>query len=301
MSTSTVTTTDGKIPAGFVTPGKGAGLLDVWRRRQLLRLLVKKEISVRYRNSVLGLLWSYFKPMVIFVVQYIALGVILDRGGAVQNYALYMFCGNAIITYFSEAFGNAARSIVGNADLVKKIYLPRELFPIACTWVSAVHFLPALVVLLVGAVYSGWKPSFQALYASVFAFIIVTIFAIGLGLIAACLNVFFRDVENFVDLLLSILMWLSPVIYTWDLVAKQMPNWAFQIYMSNPITAAIELFHWAFWYPTIDHNPSNPALAHTLAPHLIHHGIVAFIISCATLAVGAFMFRRLEGKFAQEL
>ncbi|MFT4246163.1 MAG: ABC transporter permease [Micrococcaceae bacterium] len=300
MSTKTVAKKP-TIPEGFSIPGRGKGLKDVWRRRELLRLLVKKEISVRYRNSVLGLLWSYFKPMVIFVVQYIALGIIMNRGGAVQNFALYMFCGTALITYFSEAFGNAARSVVGNGALVNKIYLPRELFPIASTWVSGIHFIPALVVLLAGSLYSGWRPSVKGLLVAILAFIIVTILAVGLGLIAAALNVFYRDVENFVDLLLSILMWLSPVVYTWDLVQEHLSNFWFQIYMSNPITTAVELFHWAFWFPTIDQNPNDPALAHALAPHLLHDAGVALLISLAFLALGAFMFRKLEGKFAQEL
>ena len=113
----------------YAVPGVGAGLLDVYRRRYLLKLIVRKELRVRYRGSVLGLAWSYVKPLVQYVVLFFALGIVLRVGDQIPNYALYMFSGVIVINFFSEAFSNATRSIVSNAALVKKIYLPRELFP----------------------------------------------------------------------------------------------------------------------------------------------------------------------------
>ena len=110
----------------YAVPGVGAGLLDVYRRRYLLKLIVRKELRVRYRGSVLGLAWSYVKPLVQYVVLFFALGIVLRVGDQIPNYALYMFSGVIVINFFSEAFSNATRSIVSNAALVKKIEAKRQ-------------------------------------------------------------------------------------------------------------------------------------------------------------------------------
>lgn len=118
---------------------------------------------------------------------FFALGIVLRVGGdQIPNYALYMFSGVIVINFFSEAFSNATRSIVSNAALVKKIYLPRELFPpVASVWVAAVHFLPQLVVLLAAALLNGWKPDIMQLIGAALGFVIVAITATGLGLLLA--------------------------------------------------------------------------------------------------------------------
>ena len=149
----------------LVRPGVGGGLADVFRQRFLLKLLVRKELQIRYRGSVLGLLWSYVKPGVQFVVFYIALGVFLGLQNSpgnpdgLENYAIYLFSGIVLINFFTEALSNASRSIVGNGGLIKKIYLPRELFPVASVWVSGVHFVPQLAVLLVACFVEARDPA----------------------------------------------------------------------------------------------------------------------------------------------
>ena len=131
------------ISGELTRPGLGGGFRDLRQSSFLLKLLVRKELKVRYRGSVLGILWSYVKPGVQFLVFYVALGVFLglERSArnpdGLANYAVYLFSGIVLINFFSEALGNAARSIVNNGNLIKKIYLPRELFPVASVWVSA--------------------------------------------------------------------------------------------------------------------------------------------------------------------
>lgn len=290
--------TKDNIAINVIMADKSTGFVELWNRKELLSLLVKKEINVRYRNSFLGLLWSYFKPMLIFIVQYFIIGIILNRSGVIENYALYMFSGNILITYFSESFSNATRSIIWNADLIKKIYLPREFFPIACICVSAIHFIPALFILTIAAIYKGWLPSLYIAAGLFISLLIVTLFSVGLGLITSALNVFYRDVENIVDLFGSIVMWMSPVIYTWDLIANRLTNFGLFIYMSNPLTTTVEIFHYIFWYPTIN-NAST--FMYTLPPHFLQNIIVAFFLSCITLCLGSYIFKKLEGQFAQEL
>ena len=137
-------------------PGKGKGLLEVFKRVYLLRLLVHKELRARYRGSFLGMLWSYVKPAIQFIVFYFALGVFLQMNRAIENYSIYLFSGIILMNYFTEVFANCTRSVIVNAPLVKKIYLPRELFPVSSVIVGIVHFLPQLLVLVLGALLYGW-------------------------------------------------------------------------------------------------------------------------------------------------
>ncbi|WP_018134210.1 ABC transporter permease [Acaricomes phytoseiuli] len=288
-------------------PGIGRGLRDVLRSRFLLKLLVRKELKVRYRGSVLGLVWSYIKPGVQFLVFYIALGVFLGlersprNPEGLHNYAIYLFSGIILVNFFTEALGNAARSIVGNGGLIKKIYLPRELFPVASVWVSAVHFLPQLVILLGACLIVGWPPTAIQLLAAVMGFLIVAILATGLGLLFGAANVYFRDSENFVDMLLMVATWISPVLYPIQTVftraqeAGVIGQVLFTIYQANPMTVAVEVFHVAFWSATSGaENIAMPNLFSFWVP-------VGLVISLAVLFLGQLTFRRLEGRFAQEL
>lgn len=281
--------------AEFVEPGRGAGLLDVLHRRYLLRLLVHKELRVRYHGSALGMIWSYVKPAVQFLVFYFAVGVFLQLNRSIENYAVYLFSGIVAVNFFSEAFGNATRAIVGNNALVKKIYLPRELFSVASLWVAAVHFFPQLLVLMLGAMLVGWRPSWTGLAAFSLGFAVLTIFSLGLGLLFGAVNVVFRDAENVVDLILMVAPWASPVLYQWTNVTAAIgTGWAWTLYQSNPLTAAVNLFHAAFWHPTTGGTAPMP-------PNLAMQGVLALMLSAAILAAGELVFRRLDGRFAQEL
>ena len=289
------------ISGELTRPGLGGGFRDLRQSSFLLKLLVRKELKVRYRGSVLGLLWSYVKPAVQFLVFYVALGVFLglERSArnpdGLSNYAVYLFSGIVLINFFSEALGNSARSIVNNGNLIKKIYLPRELFPVASVWVSAVHFFPQLVVLVIGCVVAGWHPDAFQLLAAVGGFAIVGFLATGLGLLFGAANVYFRDSENLVDMLLMVATWASPVMYSWTMVESKLGPGFFALYQANPITVGVELFHYAFWYPTTDGSAAMP-------PNLFSLWLpVGMITSLVVLALGQLTFRRLEGRFAQEL
>ena len=288
--------------APLVAPGHGRGLLDVVRDRYLLKLLVRKEMRVRYRGSVMGLLWSYVKPGVQFAVFYFAMGEFLKLNESVPNFAVYLFSGIVVINFYTEAFGNATRSVVGNAPLIKKIFLPRELFTVSSAWVASIHFLPQLVVLLVACLVTGWRPLPQQLAGALLGFAIVAVLAVGLGLLFGAINVLYRDFENIVDLLLMIVTWTSPVLYDWRKVADAVggpDSWFMTLYQLNPVTAAVELFHWAFWYPTGDVRTAEVPVV--LPPHLLWSGLWGLLIALVLLALGQLVFRRIEGRFAQEL
>ncbi|MEZ0165638.1 ABC transporter permease [Kineococcus sp. LSe6-4] len=288
--------------APLVAPGHGSGLLDVVRYRYLLKLLVRKEMRVRYRGSVMGLLWSYVKPGVQFAVFYFAMGEFLRLNESVPNFAVYLFSGIVVINFYTEAFGNATRSVVGNAPLIKKIFLPRELFSVSSAWVASIHFLPQLVVLLIACVVTGWRPGPGQLLGGLLGFVIVAVLAVGLGLLFGAVNVLYRDFENIVDLLLMVVTWTSPVLYDWQKVADAVggpDSWFMTLYQLNPVTAAVELFHWAFWYPT--GGVREAAVPPPLPPHLLWSGLWGLLIALVLLAAGQAVFRRIEGRFAQEL
>lgn len=282
-------------------PGRGRGILDAMKNRYLLRLLVDKEIQVRYRGSVLGILWSYIKPGVQFLVFYIAMGLFLGLERGMHNYAVYLFSGMIAINFFSEGFGNGARAMVVNSALIRKIYLPRELFSLSTVWVALVHFVPQIVVMLLACFAVGWHPSLLAFESILAGMLIVMLLSYGLGLIFGVANVFFRDSENIVDMLLMVATWFSPVLYSWTMVRDTLYPWVFNVFMINPLTVAVELFHYGFWHPTL--RPEDLALpASQVVPHLFSFWTpIAICISLLTVLIGDLLFRKFEGNFAQEL
>lgn len=279
-------------------PGRSHGLFGVWRHRYLLRLLVKKETGLRYRGSLLGWAWSYVKPLAQFAVLYLAMGEFLGLNKSMPAFPVYLFSGLVLTNFFSEALNNATTSIVANAPLIKKIYLPRELFPLASVLVSFVNFFPQLIILLGACMFLGWHPSIVQLLAIPLAILSVAIFATGLGLAFSAINVAFRDAQNVVEVFLMFTMWLSPVFYHMDAVQNALPGWAFTIYQLNPITGALGAFHLATWFPTTSMGAQELTV---LGPGALTFGVISLVVSTAFLLVGQFIFRKLEGNFAQDL
>lgn len=284
------------VPAPLLEQGRGGGLREVAGRRFLLGLLVRKELRVRYRASVLGLGWSYVKPAVQFAVYFVGMGLLL-RQNVIGDFAVYLFGGLVVMTAFGEAVGNATRSVVANADLVRKIYLPRELFPVASLCVAGVHLGPQLLVLVAGALVAGWSPDLVGVVCLVLGLVLTALLALGLGLVLASVNVLFRDVENVVDLVLMVLVWTSPVLYPWQRVAELLgPDsvW-FRLYQANPLTVAVELVHRGTWaHASVGNDAALP-------PGLGPRALAALLLSVALVALGQWVFHRLSGRFAQEL
>lgn len=278
----------------LTTPGANKGLLEVFRQRHLLSLIVRKEIQIRYRGSVLGWLWSYVKPLVQFVVFFVAIGVFLGLNDRVDFFPIYLLSGITVVTFFNEAFSNGTRSLVDNAPLIKKIYLPREMFPIASMLIAAVNTVPQIIVVVVISLFFGWAPTLASFAAILLALVIVAVLASGLGLFFGSINVTFRDAQSFVEIIVMVAIWASPVMYEWTQVARVVPEWLFVLYRLNPITAAVELFHYGIWAP-LGPDSASPV------PDMWMYGLIALVTSLIALAVGQLVFRRLEGRFAQDL
>lgn len=286
---------------GWRAPGHTAGLLEIGRWRFLLKLLVQKEVRVRYRGSILGMLWSYAKPAVQLLVYYLAMGQFLGLGRAIPGYVVYLFSGMVMVNFFSEIMTNTTRSVINNASLVGKIALPRELFPVSNLWVAFVHVVPQVVVLIIGALLFGWRPSPIHILFAVLGILLIAVFALGLGLMFAAFNVYFRDAENFVELILMVAIWLSPVFYRWQMVADNVPTWIYYTYYCNPLAIGVELFHSAFWLPTAPVRDLGMEPAALMPTDWIPLAIASAVIALLVLGLGQYVFHRLESKFAEEL
>lgn len=297
----------------FDTPGKSHGMVDVVRWRYLLTLLVRTGVTTRYRNSMLGWTWSYVRPAAQFLVFWVVLGIFMNLDREVPNYAVYLFSGIVVVNLFSEGFKNATTSIVGNAPLVRKVFLPRQLFAVSAVIVSFVHFLPQVGLLLLVSLLMGWALhiSIVAVLAIFAAMVIVLIFSLGLGLFFGAINVRYRDAENIVELFLLLATWTSPVLYSWTMVQDAVvdklhwPSWLVEVYMLNPLTQGVELFHYAFWRPATEAMVSGAGYdgyqMMAIPPGLAWNTLWTFLIALATLFIGQLVFRRLEGRFAQDL
>jgi len=285
--------------SAFDIPGRGRGILDVVRYRYLLGVLISKSTSLRYRNSVLGWFWSYVRPTVQFFVYYAIVGGVLGLHKQVESFPLYLFSGIVVVNLFNEAFGAATRSIVGNKALVRKIYLPRELFPISAIVGAFIHFLPQLAILVVVAVFLfGWVPSFASIGLVLAALLLVLLFISGIGLFFSAVNVRFRDASNIVDIVRTIATWSSPILYTWIMVRDATVGipWLFHLYMTNPVTVAVEMFHHAFWEPAVAER-----FRHGWPPEMGWYALAALLVIAFSLVVGQLVFRRCERTFAQDL
>ncbi len=290
--------------SAFDTPGRSRGILDVFRYRYLLRLLIGKSTSLRYRNSVLGWFWSYVRPTVQFLVYYIVVGQILALHKSVPFFPVYLFSGLVLVNLFNETLADATRSIVANKALVRKIYLPRELFPLAAIIGAFTHFLPQLAVLIIVSLIFGWLPSLAAVGLVLGGIAIVVLWVVGLGLFFSSINVRYRDASNVVDIIRTVATWSVPILYTWSMVyerAQSIP-WLFHIYMSNPLAVAVEMFHHAFWAQLPDvvaHTPVPPNIG--WPPEFGWNVVAAVSVVIVTLVVGQLTFRRAERSFAQDL
>lgn len=284
--------------SAFDTPGRGRGILDVFRYGYLLRLLIGKSTSLRYRNSVLGWFWSYVRPTIQFLVYYLVIGQILQLHKQVEAFPLYLFSGIVVVNLFNEAFGAATRAITDNKALVRKIYLPRELFPIAAVIGAFIHFLPQLLVLVVVSLLFGWLPSFASVGLMLAGITLVLGFIVGIGLFFSAVNVRFRDAQNLVEIIRLIATWSSPILYTWTMVYDRTEDfrWLFHLYMCNPITVAVEMFHQGVWGHLV-----SSAQNHGWPPAFGWYVVAAVGITIAMLLIGQFVFRRFERSFAQDL
>ncbi len=277
-------------------PAPQAGLVDVFRRRYLLRLLVRREISARYQASVLGFLWSYLNPLSQLFIYWFVFTKIIGR--STENYAVHVFCGLIVVQFFIETFNAGTRSIVRNKALVRKMAVPREMFPVASMLVSLVHMGPQLIILTSVCLLYGWTPDPVGMVGVALALLVIAILGTAMALLFSVANVFFRDVGSFVTIVTNFVRFSVPMIYPFTLVEDRFGA-AAAYYLYNPMADAVLLVQRAFWVGTGD-DPEALRAEHIPDGLFVHTGL-ALGISIVLLLVAQLVFNRLENKIPERL
>jgi len=284
--------------APLTPPSANSGLLDVFRRRYLLRLLVRKEIQGRYSGSFLGLMWSYIQPGVRFAMYFFVVGLILQLHDSVELYGIHMFAGFVFVHFFTESFNAGTRSIVRNKAIVQKMAMPREMFPVASMLVSAFHVIPGVVILTVTGAALGWRPDPVGLAAGVLGFLLVAVLGTALALLFSAANVFFRDFSNIVSTLTTFVTFSVPMIYPYSLVDERFGRFA-EFYLLNPIAEAVLLAQRCFWAGATT-DPER-TIRENFPPNLFELGLIHLGSALLVLVLAQLVFSRVENKFAERL
>lgn len=224
--------------------------------RFLLSELVKRGIRLKYRKSYLGIVWSLIEPLMTTAVLVVVFGALFDRLSD-PTFATYIICGRLTFTFFQNGTKGASKAIRGNAGMIKKVYVPKYLYPLSNVLYNFIIYLISLVVLVPVMIYSRLLPTGHMINVipSILWLLILTI---GVGMILSVLDVFFRDIEYLWNVLLMIIMYLSAIFYPIERIEEHHLMWLLHL---NPLYCIIEMFrgammgHWVGWkvcsYPLI--------------------------------------------------
>ena len=282
----------------WVDPAPRNGLLEVFRRRYLLKLLVRREISARYSGSFLGLIWSYLNPLSQFAIYFVVIGVFLQLHKEVPNFAIHMFCGIILVHYFTETFNAGTRSIVRNKAIVRKMAMPTEMFPVASMLVSLYHVGPQLLILMAVCLPYGWAPDPWGMLAFALALAISMVLGTALALLFSAANVFFRDWASAVNIMTNFVRFGAPMIYPYSIVDDRFGSFA-DYYLINPVANAVLLSQRAFWVGTTD-DPEHTATT-DLPEHLFSRGLVVLGACVLFLVIAQMIFAKLEHKIPERI
>jgi ABC-2 type transport system permease protein len=199
----------------------------------------------------------------------------------------------------------STESIVANAGLVKKVYLPRELFPLAAIGSAAFNFFIQFAVLLLAiVVFQGPPFVTSSVWLVPLAFVVLVLFSLALALLLSAVNVFVRDVKHLVQVAILLLIWASPIVYSYTAVSQALHGgWLLQVYLSNPITIVVLCFQKGLWYAgSISQTlGGNHIAAATYPPDLALRLLIVGVVSLLLVWVAQRIFSRLQGNFAQEI
>ncbi|WP_024287603.1 ABC transporter permease [Cellulomonas sp. KRMCY2] len=281
---------------GFIQ-GTVQSLRDIVGQGELLGLLVRRELKARYKDSILGFFWSLMKPLAMLFVYYIAIGKFLGaeeipgRPGT-PDFAIFIFTGLTAWQLFSDIIVGGTGSIVTNSGLIKKVYLPREVFPLSVIGAALFNFLIQLGILVGATVALGKFPTGDRWWFFVLALAVLIVLSTALALLLAAVNVYLRDVQYLIEILIMILMWASPIIYAWKYVDNVLDGLLQSLYLANPMTQVVLGFQRTFWVAG-DDQPYPADLMESLW--------ITLGVSVVLLWVCQRVFSRLQANFAQEL
>ncbi|MCI0682560.1 MAG: ABC transporter permease [Gemmataceae bacterium] len=253
----------------------GIDLTELWRYRELLGFLTWRDIKVRYKQTILGASWALIQPLATMAVFTLFLG--RNAAGAVEGYSLFVFAGLLPWIFFANGLSSGGQSIVGNQNLVTKVYFPRLLIPMGAVVAGLVDLAIAFGLLLIMLPFYGITPSWSILWAPVIV-VLLTAAAFGVGALLSALTVAYRDFRHVVPFLTQLWMFATPTIYLQGSMGESLDRWL----PLNPAHGLVASFRQAVLGQTVD---------------LRVLGISA-LVSVALLMLGVLYFRKVERSFA---
>jgi len=225
-----------------IEAGRGARRYwsDLWLYRELLYFLAWRDIVVRYKQTAIGVAWALLQPLLLMIILTFVFGRLAKLPSGNIPYSLLVLCGLLPWFFFSQAFSNASSSLIGNANMVSRIYFPRMLIPLSAVVVCLVDFGITFGLLILFALVSGVLPDWRVIALPGFLLLAIAT-AVGAGLWIAALNVKYRDFRYVVPFLVQIGMYISPVGFNSVLVPDK---WRI-VYALNPMVGVIDGFRWS--------------------------------------------------------
>jgi ABC-2 type transport system permease protein len=253
----------------------------------LVRELAVTGFKLKFKNSVLGYLWSLMRPLFLFIILYFVFTVIFKLGNSIPNYPVYLLIGITLWGFFTEATSVVMSSIVSSGDLIRKIYFPRIVIPIAMSLTSLMTLVLNMVVVFGFAIYSHVSIGPMILTLPLYL-IEYYIFTLGVSLFLAAVFVRFRDIGPIWEILCQALFYGTPILYSISLVNRV---WLVQIMMLNPLAQIIQDVRQSFLGSDVV----------TSSTTLGVYSFLPFLFVVVTFLVGYFVFRNMAAKFAEEV
>ena len=253
---------------------------DLYDYRELLKTNISKDVRGKYKNSFLGVFWSFLNPLLQIVV-YALIFPLLMRGGTVENYTAFVCCGLVPWTFFSTALSRASFIVIENGNIVKKVYFPREILPISVVTSEAINFIISTIIIIAFVFGYGIGVNKYILFYPIVLFV-QYVLLVGISFIVSSITVFFRDLQHFIGIALQLLFYATPIVYAPGQIPEEF-QWIIQY---NPMTYIIDGFRKIFYYKQM--------------PDLWGLGVV-LAVSLLLCIIGYVVFHKLQKKFAEEL
>lgn len=252
---------------------------NIYNYRELLKNNVKKEIRGKYKNSALGVVWTFLNPLLQLLVYAIIFPLILKT--TQPYYVIFVCVGLIPWTFFTTSVAQSAWTIIANGNIVKKVYFPREILPISIVTSGMVNFLISTLIILAFCFIYGLGITKYVVFFPLIL-IIQYILQLGIALILSAFTVYFRDLEHFIQIILQVMFYATPIVYSSETIPE-----AFKFIINlNPMAHIINGYRAIFYNQTM---PDFKALG------------ILLVISIAVCVIGYFIFRKLQKGFAEEL
>ena len=252
---------------------------ELYFYRQFLKTSVKKEFRGKYKKSFLGVLWSFINPLLQLLVYALVFPFILRIQE--ENYIMFLFSALIPWNFFATTIAQSTSIVVGNAGILKKVYFPREILPISIVISGAINFLVSCIIIFIALIVSGVGITANILWLPVIL-LVQCIITLAICFVLSALTVYIRDLEYFINVLLQLWMYVTPVLYSMELIPEKFAKF----FYLNPMVEIINAYRCIFYYKTI---PNLKALA------------ILTVIGIVATGIGYTIFKKLEKRFAEEL